>query len=40
MESLVSRYEKHFKLDRQLEEENAEFEMEIAEMKEPDIEMV
>ena len=31
VESLVSRYEKHFKADRQLGEENAEFEMEIAE---------
>ena len=31
VESLVSRYEKHFKVDRQLNEENAEDEMEIAE---------
>ena len=31
VESLVSRYEKHFKIDRQLGEENADFEMEIAE---------
>ena len=31
VESLVSRYEKHFKVDRQLDEENAEGEMEIAE---------
>merc|ERR1712208_198564 len=31
MESLVSRYEKHLKVDRQMEEENAEHEMEISE---------
>ena len=31
VESLVSRYEKHLKVDRQLEEDNAEEEMEIAE---------
>ena len=31
VESLVSRYEKHFKADRQLGEENAELEMEISE---------
>jgi hypothetical protein len=31
VESLVSRYEKHLKVDRQLEEENAEDEMEISE---------
>ena len=30
-ESLDSRYEKHFKVDRKLVEENAEFEMEISE---------
>ena len=31
VESLVSRYEKHLKVDRQMDEENAEEEMEIAE---------
>ena len=31
VESLVSRYEKHLKIDRQMKEENAEEEMEIAE---------
>ena len=31
VESLVSRYEKHLKVDRQMEEENAEHEMEISE---------
>ena len=31
VESLVSRYEKHLKVDRQLEQENAEDEMEISE---------
>ena len=31
VESLVSRYEKNFKADRQLGEDNAEFEMDIAE---------
>ena len=31
VESLVSRYEKHLKVDRQLEEDNAEEEMEISE---------
>ena len=31
VESLVSRYEKHFKIDRQLDEHRAEDEMEIAE---------
>ena len=31
VESLVSRYEKHFKIDRQLDETQAEHEMEISE---------
>jgi hypothetical protein len=31
VESLVSRYEKHLKVDRQMDEERAEEEMEIAE---------
>ena len=31
VESLVSRYEKHLKVDRKMEEENAEHEMEISE---------
>ena len=31
VESLVSRYEKHLKVDRQMEEETAEHEMEISE---------
>ena len=31
VESLVSRYERHFQADRQLSKDNGEFEMEIAE---------